>query len=179
VNTFLSAGFLALIALLAVAGARREEAEPRGKPSLPADHDIALYQSVLDGQLRRMDGIDAILSATGLLIFAALSYLLTVDDVKNALIARLIAIALNVPLAITVWAILRYGQSDAPDLEDLDEGLRENRDGAFEAARDAMVDAFVGPSDRGEKAAAGLVDPARGALVPSRPTWVRGTLVAR
>jgi type VI protein secretion system component VasK len=90
-----------------------------------------------------MDGIDAILSATGLLIFTAMTYLLTVDDVKNALIPRLIALALNVPLAITVWAILRYGQTDAPDLEDLDEGLRENREGSFEAARTAMVAAFV------------------------------------
>ncbi|MGD1068019.1 MAG: hypothetical protein ABR975_14525 [Vulcanimicrobiaceae bacterium] len=111
--------------------------------SLPDEHDVALFQSVLDSQIRSMEDIDATLSATGALAFSAMTYLLATDEVRGgALLARVLAIALLVPVALIGIAIVRYHQLDAPDLEDLAAELSDDRAAALERARSGMVDAF-------------------------------------
>ena len=84
--------FWVLLALAAI-GQSTKDSRTRTVESLPDDHDVALYQNVLESQLRRMDGIDAILSATGLLVFTAMTYLFSLDGIKDGpLTARVIAL---------------------------------------------------------------------------------------
>jgi hypothetical protein len=111
----------------------------------PDERDVAFYQSILDSQIRSLDEIDAILSATGVLAFSAMTYLLSTDAVRSGqVVARLLAVALLVPVALIGVAIIGYPQLDAPDIGDLEVELQRNRAAAFASARQAIVEAFQG-----------------------------------
>lgn len=110
---------------------------------LPDEHDVALYQSILDSQVRSMEEIDAILSATGVLAFSAMTYLLSTDEVRTgAPAARVLAVAMLAPVALVGVAIMRHRQRDAPDLNDLELELLHDRTAAFARARAGMVESF-------------------------------------
>jgi hypothetical protein len=117
-----------------------------GEP--PDERDVAFYQSILDSQIRSLEEIDAILSATGVLAFSAMTYLLSTDAVRSGpVVARLLAVALLVPVAFISVAIIGYPQLDAPDIGDLEVELHRNRPAAFARARQVMVDAFQANSE--------------------------------
>jgi hypothetical protein len=108
-----------------------------------SDTDVRLLQSILNAQIQRIDQVDAVLTASGMLMFGAMTSLLVVNDVRTGtLVARLLAVALMGPISATGIALLRYVGLDAPDLDDLDAGLRVDRTQALELARVAIVDAF-------------------------------------
>ena len=141
---FIGSIFWVLLALAAI-GQSTKESRNRSIDSLPDDHDVALYQNVLESQLRRMDGIDAILSATGLLIFTAMTYLFSLDGIKDGpLTARVICLALLIPLAGTIVAVVSFPGREAPDLEAFDKFLRtDDRKTTFEKTREVLVEAFL------------------------------------
>jgi len=108
-----------------------------------SDSDVRFLQNILNAQIQRIDQVDAVLTASGVLMFGAMTSLLVVNDVRTGtLVARVLAVALMGPISATSIALLRYVGLDAPDLDDLDAGLRTDRAEALELARVAIVDAF-------------------------------------
>jgi hypothetical protein len=142
-NSLLSGALFILLAITALRDVGAQTTPPAAD-ALAEDHDVRFYQSALDGQQRRLDALDAILSATGLLVFTAMTYLLAIDTVRDGPLApRLLAVALLLPVALTVYAVVGYAGVDAPDLVEFDAAVRENRAASYEEARRAMVQAFV------------------------------------